>query len=228
MPTSSPPTGASASRRSDLDHSAGGPWALWQLTGRPTPTAPPSLRGALRHSAAPLPSFRRRPESNPPLEGLLRPQGSGAPSAACRPADAGPPHPRPLPRARGEGAGGGPSLTLRPLPRGEGTGPDRSRGLGAPSRDAPQAAAKGGRGGLRPPHERESEGGWVGQSRAQRVLVRDGGVGGCAPHEGRAPARCTPLPPKTSARNRPAVSGFAIACARPATPGSARGRGRAA
>ena len=31
------------------------------------------------------------------------------------------------------------------------------------------------------PTERNSEGGWVGQSRAQRVLLRDGGVGGAAP-----------------------------------------------
>ena len=41
----------------------------------------------------------------------------------------------------------------------------------------------GGGVGAKPPHERKSEGGWAGLSGAQRTLVRDGGVGGAAPHK---------------------------------------------
>ena len=55
----------------------------------------------------------------------------------------------------------------------------------AATRTRPRAAValptRRGRGGCAPT-DRNSEGGRVGQSRAQRVLVRDGGVGGAAPH----------------------------------------------
>ena len=56
-----------------------------------------------------------------------------------------------------------------------------------------------GRGGFAPT-ERKSEGGWVGQSRAQRVLVRDGGVGGAAPTGDGACSRRPSPPPSPSGR----------------------------
>ena len=59
-------------------------------------------------------------------------------------------------------------------------------GAGSPSELAGVLLIRRGRGGGAPT-ERKSEGGWVGRSGAQRTLVRDGGVGGGAPYEGRAP-----------------------------------------
>ena len=62
--------------------------------------------------------------------------------------------------------------------------------LGAGGRAADPVGAWG-----RSPHrEKKSEGGWVGQSGAQRTLVRDGGVGGAAPRSRRAPALEGSLP----------------------------------
>ena len=52
----------------------------------------------------------------------------------------------------------------------------------SPSGLCPACQSGWGRGGCAPT-ERKSEGGWVGQSGAQRVLVRDGGVGGAAPRK---------------------------------------------
>ena len=51
----------------------------------------------------------------------------------------------------------------------------------SPSEPRLRCRSSRGRGGCAPT-DRNSEGWRAGQSRAQRVLVRDGGVGGCAPH----------------------------------------------
>ena len=69
--------------------------------------------------------------------------------------------------------------------RGRGTpspppSPARGEGAGTPSRLCPACRSGRGRGGAAPT-DKKSEGGWVGQSGAQRVLLRDGGVGGAAP-----------------------------------------------
>ena len=72
--------------------------------------------------------------------------------------------------------------------------------VNAPRRDATPPGARGGCGGPSPPHEERIRGGWVGQSRAQRVLVR-------VPRKQQAPRRprdqralprqspCWPWPP---------------------------------
>ena len=83
-------------------------------------------------------------------------EGHDAPSKACRPAGAGPPDPYPQ---------SGKALRAR-------SGPPAHR----------PALRVWGR---QPPHERTSEGGWVGHE-PRSALVRDGGVGGAAPRRRRA------------------------------------------
>ena len=99
--------------------------------------------------------------------------------------------PRPSPLSGRERAGGWTALRGQvrhresgvpltpPSPLGEGAGP--------PSRVVRCAADLWGAWGAQPPTGRKVRGGWGGQSGAQRVLLRDGGVGGCAPHGRRAP-----------------------------------------
>ena len=82
--------------------------------------------------------------------------------------------PRSSVRPRGPGGGGTPSPPALTLGARE---PEvRHREFGAPAKATPRALIRRGRGGSAPT-ERTSEGGWVGQSGAQRTLVRDGGVG---------------------------------------------------
>ena len=73
----------------------------------------------------------------------------------------------------------------------------RHREFGAPAKVTPRALIRRGRGGSAPT-ERTSEGGWVGQSGAQRTLLRDGGVGG--------PARYPRVPIETAPHRRHALA----------------------
>ena len=113
--------------------------------------------------------------SNPVGGAEVRPRSFGAPSAPSRPGGSGTPSP--------------PALTLGARE------PERHRKFGAPAKATPRALIRRGRGGSAPT-EKTSEGGWVGQSGAQRTLLRDGGVGGAAPHRRHALALGASLRPR--------------------------------
>ena len=142
-------------------------------------------------------SPRPHPGAGPAGRGGCAPHGGSAPASGlpsrCRPAGgvgAQPPQ-KETPR------GGGPE------PRAARAPPGCGRGGRSPSQQtcaclgaAVALPSRRGRGGAAPT-DRNSEGGRVGQSRAQRVLLRDGGVGGAAPRNRHAPAsgpqlRCRP------------------------------------
>ena len=90
------------------------------------------------------------------------------------------PHPCPLPQGEGAGGASGVGGALEGLSAGERRTPSPP-----PSPARGEGAGSSGGVGAQPPHRRKSEGGWVGQSGAQRRLVRDG-AWGRSPHRGQA------------------------------------------